>query len=104
MNDPRFEAIFVNHKFNIDPSDQLFKKTKAMEELVDAKNKRKIAEVDQIGKESENDDERVNPKSTRLDPSASLLVSSIKSKTEILERRKNEIKERQRKMKFKIKK
>ena len=103
MNDPRFEAIFVNHKFNIDPSDQLFKKTKAMEELVDAKNKRKIAEVDQKGQESDND-EKVNPKTARLDPSASLLVSSIKSKTEILERRKNEIKERQRKMKFKIKK
>lgn len=102
ISDPRFEAIYNNHKFNIDPSDQLYKKTKAMEELVSEKNKRKIEQADKKKNSlvAGNDDEDENSKKQKVDPGASLLVSSIKSKTEMLNKRKKEIKERQNKMKF----
>jgi len=106
VTDPRFAAIFDNHKFNIDPSDQLFKKTKAMETLMEEKNKRKIAEIDELelGSNKANKQEETDSKKSKMDSGASLLVSSIKSKTEILNRRKKEAKDRQNKIKFSIKK
>lgn len=104
MTDPRFTAIFENHKFNIDPSDQQFKKTKAMEVLMEEKNKRKIAETDKVerGSSSANVDEDMmsDAKKTKRDASASLLISSIKSRAEIEQQRKKEIKDRQSKIRF----
>jgi hypothetical protein len=100
VNDPRFEAIFSNHKFNIDPSDQQFKKTRAMEELLEAKNKRKIAETDRKEAATDVGEEDSAKKSRNDTAAASLLVSSIKSKTEAMARRKKEIKDRQNKIKF----
>ena len=101
--DPRFNAIFENHKFNIDPSDQQFKKTKAMEVLMEEKNKRKIAEADQVanGSAAADFDEA---KKTKRDPTASLLISSIKSRAETEKQRKKEIKDRQSKIRFSMNK
>lgn len=103
MTDPRFKAIFENHKFNIDPSDQQFKKTKAMEVLMEEKNKRKIAETDKVEKGSSTangDDDMSDAKKAKRDASASLLISSIKSRAEIEKQRKKEIKDRQSKIRF----
>lgn len=70
-----------------------------MENLMEEKNKRKIAETDLKEARKEDDDETVEKK-PKHDASASLMVSSIKSKTEAMARRKKEIKDRQNKIKF----
>lgn len=108
VNDPRFSAIFFDHKFNIDPSDQMFKRTKAMENLLDEKTKRKFNQVDSSDKidasngNDEDDDNNNNAKSAKVDPSAQLLVKSIKSRNEALERRRQQIKEKQKALKNKL--
>ncbi len=101
MNDPRFDAIFDNHKFNIDPSDQQFKKTRAMEQLLEEKNKRKIIETttNEVGDGAQQEDTKKVKNDTA---SVSLLVNSIKSKADAMVRRKKEIKNRQNRIKFSI--
>lgn len=91
MEDPRFQAIFTSHKFNIDPSDQSFKKTKAMENLLDAKIKRMENSATNGDEESNKDD---NNNSKKLISDESLLVKSIKSKTEVLKRKREENQEK----------
>ena len=73
---------------------------------MEEKNKRKIAEIDELelGSNKANKQEETDSKKSKMDSGASLLVSSIKSKTEILNRRKKEAKDRQNKIKFSIKK
>jgi hypothetical protein len=90
LNDPRFSAIYNDHKFNIDPSDQSFKKTKLMETLMEEKLKRKLAnnENETTGK---SDEQINNESSSSKNNSTNLLVKSIKSKTEVLKRKKDEI-------------
>lgn len=44
LQDDRFNALFTSHKFNVDPSDPNFKKTKAMETLIQEKQKRRLDE------------------------------------------------------------
>lgn len=96
MEDPRFQAIFTSHKFNIDPSDQSFKKTKAMENLLDEKIKR--METTNGDEESKKDD---NNNSKKPISDESLLVKSIKSKTEVLKRKREENQEKYRNLKSK---
>jgi hypothetical protein len=88
LNDPRFSAIYSDHKFNIDPSDQSFKKTKLMETLLEEKLKRKLTNNDNETSEKTNEQ---NESSSSKDNSINLLVKSIKSKTEVLKRKKEEI-------------
>ena len=40
LHDPRFDALFTSHNFNIDPTDSHFKKTKAIQAFVDEKLRR----------------------------------------------------------------
>lgn len=98
MEDPRFQAIFTSHKFNIDPSDQSFKKTKAMENLLDEKIKRMENSTANGDDESKKDD---NNNSKKLISDESLLVKSIKSKTEVLKRKREENQEKYRNLKSK---
>ena len=63
-----------------------------MEELVESKFKRKFNESDSL-----KDEKNTSSVGVKVDPSASLLVKSIKSKTEVLKRKKNEA-EQKRKM------
>jgi hypothetical protein len=91
LKDPRFEAIFTDHKFNIDPSDQLFKKTKAMEVILNEKIKR-IQNNEIFDKNDYTTDVKSTvPNDKQSDPHISLMVKSIKSKAEILKRKKAEI-------------
>ena len=99
MEDPRFQAIFTSHKFNIDPSDQSFKKTKAMENLLDEKIKRMENSTANGDDESKKDDNNNNSK--KLISDESLLVKSIKSKTEVLKRKREENQEKYRNLKSK---
>ena len=94
MDDPRFQAIFTSHKFNIDPSDQSFKKTKEMEKLLDEKIKR-------IEKTSENNKESNDLTNSKSVSDDSLLVRSIKSKTEVMKRKKEENQDKLKKIKTK---
>ena len=97
LKDPRFEAIYTDHKFNIDPSDQSFKKTKAMEVILEEKIKR-------IQKDQPNKDDRnggSGDDAAREHAHISLMVKSIKSKAEILKRKKVEIDNIKKKNSFK---
>ena len=92
INDPRFDAIFKDHKFNIDPSDQSFKKTKAMEQILNEKIKR-IQSNENKNEDANGSNVETNGAASAAgsDPHISLMVKSIKSKAEILKRKKEEI-------------
>ena len=73
VNDDRFSAIFSRAEFNIDPSEQNFKKTKGMEKLIGEKQKRI-----QTG----NIPEAPSTKKSKLDPEISASLKSVKNKWE----------------------
>nr|XP_056712491.1 ESF1 homolog [Euleptes europaea] len=88
--DARFQAMYTSHLFNLDPSDPNFKKTKAVEKMLEEKARRRQqghAEVAQIG-------ERVAEKETAtkksINPALSVLVKSVKNKTEQFQARKKQ--------------
>lgn len=89
FSDNRFEAIYTDHNFNIDPSNQQFKKTKLMEELMNEKLKRKETQKEDEPQTDKVKDDNETNKPTN-DASVSLLVKSIKSKTEVMKRVKND--------------
>ncbi|CAH3174378.1 unnamed protein product [Porites lobata] len=76
LKDSRFDALFTSHHFAVDPSDPQYRKTKAMKTIIEERQRRRETEgkTDQA-KGVEGD------QSQRKDPSLSLLVKSVKSKT-----------------------
>ncbi|XP_005461347.1 ESF1 homolog [Oreochromis niloticus] len=103
VKDPRFQAMFTSHLFNLDPSHPSYKKTKATQSIVAEKQRRREEEqlrleaaqevtptqVESGGKSREADtDARATAK--QMDPSLSLLVRSIKSKTQQFQARKKQ--------------
>ncbi|XP_052105857.1 ESF1 homolog [Mytilus californianus] len=85
--DPRFEALYTSHMYNVDPSAPEYKKTKGMKDIIDAKqifrktdNKRKSSQIDQNVIKTKtakvNDDTRQTK-----DTSLQKLVESVKTKT-----------------------
>uniref|UniRef100_A0AAZ1XG12 ESF1, nucleolar pre-rRNA processing protein, homolog (S. cerevisiae) n=1 Tax=Oreochromis aureus TaxID=47969 RepID=A0AAZ1XG12_OREAU len=103
VKDPRFQAMFTSHLFNLDPSHPSYKKTKATQSIVAEKQRRREEEqlrleaaqevtptqVESGGKSWEADtDARATAK--QMDPSLSLLVRSIKSKTQQFQARKKQ--------------
>lgn len=89
LRDPRFQAIFSSHEFNIDPSDQSFKKTKAMEHLLDEKIKR-LEKISESQERNHQDKQETEERKKKIMTDESLLVRSIKSKTEVLKRKREE--------------
>lgn len=73
VNDDRFSAIFHNSDFNIDPSQQNFKKTSGMDKLISEKQKR-VASGPQHS--------APKPKKSKLDPQISASLKSVKNKWE----------------------
>lgn len=75
VKDDRFSALYSSHHFNIDPTDPHFKKTKAMEKLIEEKLKRR----------NDNEDSKTITKKPKLEinkaAELSVLVKSIKRKT-----------------------
>jgi len=82
VNDDRFSAIFSRAEFNIDPSEQNFKKTKGMEKLIGEKQKRI-----QTG----NIPEAPATKKSKLDPEISASLKSVKNKWEKNARKKKSL-------------
>lgn len=50
LNDPRFNEIFTNHDFAIDPSQPQFKKTSTMKKILEERNKRRDDHNDEAPK------------------------------------------------------
>ncbi|XP_076004093.1 ESF1 homolog [Genypterus blacodes] len=101
VSDPRFKAMFTSHLFNLDPSHPSYRKTKATQSILAEKQQRREEEQShQEGlqhkaatKIEENDPGSAPTEdSTKkaMDPSLSLLIKSIKTKTEQFQARKKQ--------------
>lgn len=111
--DPRFQAMFTSHLFNLDPSHPSFKNTKATQSILTEKQRRREEqrraegatsahgvtppprEEADAGKQEAAESKQENDCDARavkktMDPSLSLLVKSIKSKTERFQARKRQ--------------
>ncbi|XP_012926188.1 ESF1 homolog isoform X2 [Heterocephalus glaber] len=92
VSDARFQAMYTSHLFNLDPSDSNFKKTKAMEKILQEKarqRERKEQEIIQAIKKKESEIEKVSQKKS-IDPALSVLIKSVKNKTEQFQARKKQ--------------
>lgn len=90
--DARFQAMYTSHLFNLDPSDPNFKKTKAMEKILEEKARQRELKEQELTlaiKKKENEREKESQKKA-LDPALSVLVKSVKSKTEQFQARKKQ--------------
>lgn len=77
-SDNRFSAIYSSHLFNIDPTDSHYRKTKAMETLIQEKLKRKASDTN--GNAATDNIEPTEKR--RRDVANSILVKSIKRKVQ----------------------
>ncbi|PNJ55447.1 ESF1 isoform 1 [Pongo abelii] len=92
VNDARFQAMYTSHLFNLDPSDPNFKKTKAMGKILEEKarqRERKEQELTQAIKKKESEIEKESQRKS-IDPALSVLIKSIKTKTEQFQARKKQ--------------
>ncbi|MBZ3887624.1 ESF1-like protein [Sciurus carolinensis] len=92
VSDTRFQAMYTSHLFNLDPSDPNFKKTKAMEKILEEKarqREQKEQELTQTIKEKESEFEQASQKKS-IDPALSMLIKSVKNKTEQFQARKKQ--------------
>ncbi|XP_041106807.1 ESF1 homolog [Polyodon spathula] len=93
VSDPRFQAMYTSHLFNLDPSEPGFKKTKATQRIVEEKMRRREEQQQQsrndaIQKKERQLGEEKEPAKKTLDPGLSMLIKSIKSKTQQFQARK----------------
>lgn len=105
VKDPRFQAMFTSHLFNLDPSHPSYKKTRGTSSILAEKQLRReqqrraegsgqeaepgSSKQEAAGNKRENDCVASAAKKA-MDPSLSLLVKSIKSKTEQFQARKKQ--------------
>ena len=84
VNDDRFAAIYTRPEFNIDPSEQNFKKTKGMESLIGEKQKRVGSHSAASATSSHNQRQASHPKAkkSKLDPEMTATLNSVKNKWE----------------------
>uniref|UniRef100_A0A6J0UA32 ESF1 homolog n=1 Tax=Pogona vitticeps TaxID=103695 RepID=A0A6J0UA32_9SAUR len=88
--DARFQAIYTSHLFNLDPSDPNFKKTKAVEKILEEKARRRQQGLaDTAGKVDDAAEKKPASKKS-MDPSLSMLIKSVKNKTEQFQARKKQ--------------
>ncbi|XP_049576400.1 ESF1 homolog isoform X2 [Syngnathus scovelli] len=105
VSDPRFQAVFTSHLFNLDPSHPSYKRTRATQSILDEKRRRREEAhkqedaTDNGAREAPGDrtdrdaaprepaDRDAAPEPSR-DASLSLLIKSIKSKTRDFQARK----------------
>lgn len=114
VEDPRFQAMFTSHLFNLDPSHPSFRKTKATQSILSEKQRRREQEWrstedalkaqettptpggaadskrEAAERRHEKDSDGGAMAKKAMDPSLSLLVKSIKSKTEQFQARKKQ--------------
>nr|XP_004610972.1 unnamed protein product [Sorex araneus] len=92
VKDTRFQAMYTSHLFNLDPSDPNFKKTKAMEQILEEKarqREQKEQELQQAIKKKESEIQKESKKKS-IDPALSVLIKSVKNKTEQFQARKKQ--------------
>lgn len=89
VSDPRFQAVFTSHLFNLDPSHPSYKRTRATQSILDEKRRRR-----EEAERGDDDDATageacaVPREGAERDAGLSLLVKSIKSKTRDFQARK----------------
>ncbi|XP_062912206.1 ESF1 homolog [Mobula hypostoma] len=91
--DPRFQAIYTSHLFNLDPSDPNFKKTNATQSFLQEKSRQRQEQQKQatsLARESEITGEETVTIKKPVDHGLSLLIKSVKSKTEQFQARKKQ--------------
>ncbi|XP_048791441.1 ESF1 homolog [Lagopus muta] len=90
--DTRFQAMFTSPLFNVDPSDPNFKKTKAVERILEEKARRREQKQQDLHETSKEWENKVAKKETKksIDPALSMLVKSVKNKTEQFQARKRQ--------------
>ncbi|XP_048456529.1 ESF1 homolog isoform X1 [Rhincodon typus] len=93
--DPRFKAIYTSHLFNLDPSDPSFKKTNATQSILEEKSRRRQEQQKQIALIKRKESDVIGEDTTTaikkpIDPALSLLVKSVKAKTEQFQARKKQ--------------
>ncbi|CAH1262673.1 ESF1 [Branchiostoma lanceolatum] len=87
VQDPRFEAVYSSHLYNIDPSDPGYKKTKAMDALLTEKqHRRATGKKRKVPTEKKVDPAKEQTK--RQEASLDMLVKSVKAKTSQFQARK----------------
>ncbi|XP_035685402.1 ESF1 homolog [Branchiostoma floridae] len=87
VQDPRFEAVYSSHLYNIDPSDPGYKKTKAMDAILTEKQHRRAkGKKRKVPTEKKVDPAKEQTKSQEA--SLDMLVKSVKAKTSQFQARK----------------
>lgn len=84
--------MFTSPLFNVDPSDPNFKKTKAVERILEEKARRREQKQQDLHEASKEWENKVAKKETKksIDPALSMLVKSVKNKTEQFQARKRQ--------------
>ncbi|RLW07265.1 hypothetical protein DV515_00003959 [Chloebia gouldiae] len=92
--DSRFQAMFTSPLFNLDPSDPNFKKTKAVEKILEEKARRreeKEQDLKEANKVLENKMANKGEVAKKaINPALSMLIKSVKHKTEEFQARKKQ--------------
>uniref|UniRef100_A0A8D0ECM7 NUC153 domain-containing protein n=1 Tax=Salvator merianae TaxID=96440 RepID=A0A8D0ECM7_SALMN len=88
--DARFQAMYTSHLFNLDPSDPNFKKTKAVEQILEEKARRRQQEFTEASERQINTAEKETAVKKSIDPALSMLIKSVKNKTEQFQARKKQ--------------
>ncbi|NXO35595.1 ESF1 protein, partial [Locustella ochotensis] len=92
--DTRFQAMFTSPLFNLDPSDPNFKKTKAVEKILEEKARRREGKEQDLKEANKGLENKVAKKGEvakkAIDPALSMLIKSVKNKTEEFQARKKQ--------------
>ncbi|XP_035177237.1 ESF1 homolog isoform X2 [Oxyura jamaicensis] len=91
--DTRFQAMFTSPLFNVDPSDPNFKKTKAVEKILEEKARRREQKQQGLKDANKEQDSKMAKKEVAkksTDPALSMLIKSVKTKTEQFQARKKQ--------------
>ncbi|XP_074655065.1 ESF1 homolog [Tubulanus polymorphus] len=92
VNDKRFNAMYTSHLFNIDPSSHEYKKTKAMDDIVKEKLKRREITSKRTSSSSPCNEVASKKKKLSIEPlhtdNLDSLVKSVKMKTQRFKKKK----------------
>ncbi|CAO2623356.1 ESF1 homolog [Lemmus lemmus] len=92
VSDARFQAMYTSHLFNLDPSDPNFKKTKAMEKILEEKARQREWKEELLTQAVERAQQDTGKAAQKQysDSALSLLIKSVKNKTEQFQARKKQ--------------
>lgn len=92
--DTRFQAMFTSPLFNLDPSDPNFKKTKAVEKILEEKVRRREEKEQDLKEANKGLENKMAKKGgvakKAIDPALSMLIKSVKNKTQEFQARKKQ--------------